>query len=82
MRNKDKETRAKLLKERLELYYAREKEMLSGGYQSYGLGTRNAAKYQTDLNAIRDAIKEMEQELRELNSKYPRKAVGVVPRDW
>ena len=70
------------LKERLKLYYQREKEMLDGGVQSYGIGTRNVSRYQTDLTAIRTAIKDIKNEIEELENKSKRKAVGVVPRDW
>ncbi len=45
---------------RLELYLKREAEMLDGGVQSYGIGSRNLARYNTDLAAIRAAIKELE----------------------
>ncbi len=73
-------------RERLSLYYAREKEMLSGGVQSYGVGTRNLARYNTDLSTVRKAIKELEDEIKELEAlltnKKRRRAVGVVPRDW
>lgn len=72
--------------ERLALYLKRESEMLSGGVQSYGIGSRNLTRYNTDLGAIRAAIKELENEIeileRELHGRRPRKAVGVVPRDW
>ena len=43
-------------RERLELYLKREAEMLSGGVQSYGIGSRNLSRYNTDLAAIRAAI--------------------------
>lgn len=56
--------------------------MLNGGVQSYGIGTRNAARYQTDLAEIRKAIKEMESEIEALSNKSQRRAVGVIPRDW
>lgn len=73
-------------RERLELYLKRESEMLSGGVQSYGIGSRNLSRYNTDLAAIRAAIKELEDDIAALeallNGKRPRKAVGVVPRDW
>lgn len=73
-------------RERLSLYYAREKEMLSGGVQSYGVGTRNLARYNTDLSTVKKAIKELENEIKELEAllanKKRRRAVGVVPRDW
>ena len=71
---------------RLELYLKREAEMLDGGVQSYGIGSRNLARYNTDLSQIRDAIKQLEKEITNLegtlNGQKPRKAVGVVPRDW
>ena len=43
-----------LKKQRLELYYKREAEMLDRGVQSYGMGTRNLARYNTDLNYIQE----------------------------
>lgn len=70
------------LTERLQLYKEREKVMLSGGVQSYGVGSRNATRYNTDLAEIRRAIKELENEISELSSATKRKAVGVIPRDW
>lgn len=82
MRQRQKAEKISKLKTRLELYYKREEEMLSGGVQSYGIGTRNATRYQTDLSAIRKAIKEMEDEIASLENKSQRRAVGVVPRDW
>ena len=73
-------------RDRLALYLKREAEMLDGGVQSYGIGSRNLARYNTDLSAIRAAIKELEKEIAdlegELSGQRPRKAVGVVPRDW
>ena len=71
---------------RLEAYEARELEMLSPrGVQSYGIGSRNVARYNTDLAQVRTAIKELEEEIRELekilNGVRPRKAFGIVPRD-
>lgn len=85
MSNKEK-YKAELEKkqERLELYYAQEEKMLTGGVQSYGLGSRNVAKYNTDLAQIRTAIKELEAEIEELegliSGKKSRRCVGVVPR--
>ena len=37
---------------RLELYLKREAEMLDGGVQSYGIGSRNLARYNTDLSQM------------------------------
>jgi hypothetical protein len=76
------EEKARDLRERLSLYKKREKVMLSGGVQSYGLGTRSATRYNTDLSQIRAAIKEIEEQISALEAKTPRKAVGVIPRDW
>jgi hypothetical protein len=77
-----KEEKIKDLCERLTLYKAREKEMLTGGVQSYGVGSRSATRYNTDLSQIRAAIKEIEEQISALESKNPRKAIGVIPRDW
>lgn len=80
------EEKLKAKKERLACYLSREKEMLMGGVQSYGVGTRNLTRYSTDLAAVRKAIKELEDEIAELESLKDggrvRKAVAVVPRDW
>ena len=74
-------------KERLELYYEREKLMLSPkGVQSYGIGSKNIERYNTDLAKIQDAIKKLEEEIEELERKLEgksfRKVVAVVMRDW
>ena len=73
-------------KERLAAYLDREMEMLKGGVQSYGIGSRNLTRYQTDLSNVRAAIKELEAEIAllegKLSGKSVRKAVGVIPRDW
>ena len=85
MSNTEIQEKIKQKEARLALYYDREAEMLSGGVQSYGIGSRNLARYQTELSTIRAAIKELEAEIKELKTKADgrtvRKAVGVVPRD-
>ena len=44
-------------KERLELYRAREKEMLSkDGVQLYTIGSRNLQRYQTSLSSVQAEI--------------------------
>ena len=71
---------------RLELYYKREAEILDGGVQAYGLGTRSVSRYNTALSEIRAAIKALKKEIADLEAQLSgnkaRKAVGVVPRDW
>lgn len=73
-------------KERLAAYRARELEMLRGGVQSYGIGSRSVARYSLDLNSIREAIKEIEQKIDELESRLRggnvRRAMGVIIKDW
>lgn len=80
------ESELEIKRTRLNLYYKREAEMLDRGVQSYGMGSRNLARYNTDLGQIRIAIKELEDGIKELEGNMsgssPRKAVGVVPRDW
>lgn len=73
-------------KERLKLYIEREKVMLTGGVQSYGIGSRNLARYNTDLSQIRAAIKELQDEIEEIEGVLAgdakRKRVGLVFREW
>ncbi len=74
-------------KERLELYYTREKLMLSQkGIQSYGIGSKNIERYNTDLAKIQEAIEKLEIEIEELEKQLKgealRKTVAVVMRDW
>lgn len=73
-------------RERRQLYVERERVMLTGGVQSYGIGSRNLARYNTDLAQIRAAIKELTDEIDELEALLEgqsiRKRVGLVFRDW
>lgn len=73
-------------KKRREAYLQREMVMLSDGVQSYGVGSRSATRYNTDLAIVRKAIEELEKEIEELEGikagKKPRRAFGVVIRDW
>lgn len=90
MRRRSKETvRSELAetRERLELYLAREKEMLSkDGVQGYTIGSRNLQRYQTELADIQKTIDQLQKRIRELEEELAgrsaRRAVGVVPRDW
>ena len=72
---------------RLDLYLAREQEMLSkDGVQLYTIGSRNLQRYQTPLTAIQDEIERLRKRISEreaeLAGQWARRAVGVVPRDW
>lgn len=71
---------------RLDLYIKKESEILDGGVQAYGIGTRSVSRYNAALSEIRAAIKELEKEIEDLeaqlNGGRARKSVGVVLRDW
>lgn len=73
-------------KERRKLYIEQEKKILTGGVQSYGIGSRNLTRYNTELAQIRAAIKELTSEIEELEALLDgeprRKRVGLVFREW
>ena len=74
------------INERLELYYEKEKALLSDdGVQSYTIGSRTVSRYQYSTN-IKNQIADLERQRDELENLLagirPRKAVAVVPRDW
>lgn len=81
-----KSTKLEKKQERLELYYNKEKEILTNGVQAYGLGTRSITRYNADLSNVRAQIKELEKEIEELecalNGVHARKAMAVIPRDY
>lgn len=90
MRRRSKEIVRKELeetKERLELYLAREKEMISqSGTQMYTIGSRSLQRYQTALGDIQKMIETLRKRISELEAELAggsaRRAVGVIPRDW
>ncbi len=72
--------------ERLALYYEKENAMLSDtGVQSYTIGSRSVSRYQYSQD-IKNQIEQLENQRDELENLLagirPRKAFGVVPRDW
>lgn len=81
----------KILKKRLEIKntqlenaYEAYTELLKAGVQSYSIGTRNLTKL--DLPKLEESIKNLENEIEilegQINGHKPRKAFGVVPRDY
>ncbi len=82
MTSEQRAKKVKDLEERLQLYKDRERVMLTNGVQSYGVGSRNATRYNTDLAEIRRAIDELDEQITTLTAGKPRKAIGVIPRDW
>lgn len=72
--------------ERLEFYYEKERALLTeSGVQSYTIGSRSVTRYQYSSN-IKEQIESLEKQRDELENLLegvkPRKAVGIVPRDW
>lgn len=90
MRRRPKEIVRKELettRKRLELYLAREEEMISkDGVQLYTIGSRNLQRYQTalgDIQAMIEKLRKRESELEaELAGRSARRAVGITPHDW
>lgn len=73
-------------RKRLELYLKREEKMLDDGVLLYTIGSRNLQHYQTSLAAIQAEIDKLRKRVDELEAELagqrPRRAVGVVPRDF
>ena len=74
-------------RERLSLYLAREKEMISSeGVQMYTIGSRNLQRYQTALSDVQKMIESLRKRERELEAELAggsaRRAIGITPRDW
>lgn len=72
---------------RLDQYLARELDMLSpDGVQMYSIGSRSLQHYQLALADIQKMIESLRKRIRELEAELagqsPRRALGVVPRDW
>lgn len=80
------EKRREVYQKRYEAYLQKEADILAGGVQSYGIGSRNLARYNADLAEVRKAIAALEQALEEIDAQLVgglrRKSVGVVYRDW
>lgn len=80
------EKRREVYEKRYEAYLQKEADILAGGVQSYGIGSRNLARYNADLAEVRKAIAALEQALEEIDAQLTggsrRKSVGVVYRDW
>lgn len=74
------------INQRLEDYYSKEHALLTDdGVQSYSIAGRSVTRYQYSSN-IREQIEILENQRDEIENLLagirPRKAVGVVPRDW
>ena len=58
--------------------------LVDGGVKCYTIDDRQLTRF--DLPSLKDEIKEAEKKVDELtallSNKRPRKAFGVIPRDW
>ena len=58
--------------------------LVDGRVKSYTIDDRQITRF--DLGTLKDEIEEAEQKIDELtallNGRRPRKACGVIPRDW
>lgn len=58
--------------------------LASGGVKSYTIDDRQLTRY--DLSALKSEIADAEKRIDELNAQLvgqrPRRAFGVIPRDW
>ena len=74
------EVRQKALSKLRKAYLA----LLDGGVKSYTIDDRQLTRF--DLPDLKNAIEQMEDEVDELETQLkgrrPRKAFGIVPRDW
>lgn len=85
MRNKQTiERRIKFRKAALENLYTAYEQLSSGNVKSYVIDDRELTRY--DIDDISSEITKYENELDQLEAELagmkPRKAVGIIPRDW
>ena len=68
----------------LEKLYDAYTALVEGGVKSYMIDDRQLTRF--DIPALSEEIRQMENEIDELtalvNGSRPRRAVGVIPRDW
>jgi len=81
------EKEIEVTQKRLDAYLEREMIMLSPeGVQQYTLGSKSLMRYSLALADVQKMIEQLRKRLielqAELNGQSPRKAVGVVLRDW
>lgn len=76
--------RLKLKRDQLDLAMDGYTSLLSGMAQSYSIGSRNITKL--NINDLERVISNLEKEIEtienQLSGRKPRKAVGVIPRDF
>lgn len=84
MNRKEIRTRIEFKKTALEELRKAYLALIRGGVKSYQIKDRNLTRF--DLAGLKKEIKELEDELDELEHMAaggrPRKAFGIVPRDW
>lgn len=81
MTNEKKKKKIEELTKRRNMYLQKEEEILTAA-KSYKIGSRQAERYDADLEKIRRIIDELEKEIDALEGQKPRFTGAFVPRDW
>lgn len=81
MTNEKRKRKIEELTIRRDMYLKKESEMLTAA-KSYKIGSRQAERYDADLDKIRRAIDELEKEIDALEGQRPRFTGAFIPRDW
>ena len=84
--NKKEKYKAELERKqtRLKLYLDMEEKMLTGSPQAYSVGSRSKTNYSMSPDQLRAAIKELEEEIEELegllSGNKSRRSMSIIPR--
>ena len=81
MTNERKRQKIVELTERRNMYLKKEAEMLTAA-KSYKIGSRQAERYDADLEKVRKIIDELGNEIDALEGQRARFTGVFIPRDW
>ena len=81
MTNEKRKRKIEELTRRRDMYLKKEEEILTAA-KSYKIGSRQAERYDADLDKVRKIIDELEKEIDALEGTKPRFAGTFIPRDW
>ena len=81
MTNEKRKRKIEELTRRRDMYLKKEEEILTAA-KSYKIGSRQAERYDADLDKVRKIIDELEKEIDALEGTKPRFAGAFIPRDW
>ena len=81
MANDKKKRKIEELTTRRNMYLKKEEEILMAA-KSYRIGSRQAERYDADLEKIRRIIDDLEKQIDALEGQRPRFTGAFIPRDW